>query len=285
MNGNFSFISKLLHWIAGTDEDLIRICPSEIRRHKIIGMTVFVVSILAALSSMFAFHYVLNSIWLSIVLGLFWGILVMCLIRLALSTIHGRTVIERFVSFGTIWGLLLAVVMGVLVALPFNMVLFETDIQTYFQNQIDEAWMVKKQSLEELKSIRMYDEKERLRVYQDEMNSFLGKMKDDPVTEKHELTELKTQIDFQYQKIEVLNDSLSRQINNEEVAFRSKQETYNQGLLPRLKALRTISCESEAPFFVMLLLVLFYITPIMYTCILPNGIYERFKREIVSGGL
>ena len=243
-------------------------------------MTVFTVSILAAFSCVLAVHHVFYSIWLSVVLGLFWGFLVMCLIRLVLSTIRGRTMMKRFVSFGAIWGLLLAVVMGILVSLPLNLVLFKTDIQAYFQNEIDEAWMVKKHSLEELKSIRMNDEKERLRIYQDEMNSFLATKKDANVAEEHELKVLKRRMDFQYQKIEAVNDSLSRQINNEEVAFRSKQETNNHGLLPRLKALRAISQETVVPGLVMLLFIMIFVTPILYTCILPNGVYERLKERL-----
>jgi hypothetical protein len=280
MKKNFDFITKTLLWMSGTDENLIRICPSEINRHKIIGMTVFVVSILAALSFMFVIHYVFHFMWLSMVLGLFWGFSVMCLIRLVLSTIRGRTMMKRFVSLGAIWGLLLAIVMGAFVAIPLNLVLFETDIQTLFQQEIDEAWMVKKQSLEELKFIRMNDEKERLRVYQDEMNSFLAKKKDAHVAEERELKVLKRRMDCQYQRIEAVNDSLLQQINNEEVAFRSKQETKNHGLLPRLKALRAISQETAALVLVMLLFIMIFVTPILYTCILPNGVYERLKERL-----
>ena len=66
---------------SGADKGIIEDCPTEWNKYTGIGATIFFTAVLASLSGGYAIHFAFESIWVSAVFGLLWGLVIFNLDR------------------------------------------------------------------------------------------------------------------------------------------------------------------------------------------------------------
>ena len=72
---------------AAADEHLLKQCPNaEQHKYAGVGATVFFTGLLACASGGYALYTAFDIVWLSVLLGIFWGLLVFNLDRFLVST-------------------------------------------------------------------------------------------------------------------------------------------------------------------------------------------------------
>lgn len=76
-----NFIQDFFITCSGANKDILSKCPTEWNKYSGIGATIFLTSCLAMLSGGYAFNFVFENTWISILFGVFWGIVIFNLDR------------------------------------------------------------------------------------------------------------------------------------------------------------------------------------------------------------
>jgi len=121
-------MTTFLHFAAGVSTEIMAGCPqSERIKYAGIGATVCFTTLMAALSALFAFQLILESIGLSILLSLIWAGLIFNLDRFLISSFRkkGEPVREIFQALPR---LVLAVFIALVISRPLELELFRTEI-------------------------------------------------------------------------------------------------------------------------------------------------------------
>ena len=140
-------ITRFLWWCAGARIEILEECPSDHAKYFGIGGTILFTALMAAFAGAYAFYTAFRSIPLSIFFGIFWGLLIFNLDRYIVATIKddGKASISASEWLSALPRLLMAVLLGFVIATPLELRIFETEIQTVVERlKIDKA--------EELKS-------------------------------------------------------------------------------------------------------------------------------------
>ena len=135
-------LTKFLLWLSVTDPDFIKECPRrELILQTIIGTLILLTSIFAAFAAGYAMHTVFNNWFFSIVLGLLWGIMINTFDRLLVSSfkVSSLSSSEDFILkkffFPILFRLPFAVLIGFTVAVPIELAIFSSQINTYFESE------------------------------------------------------------------------------------------------------------------------------------------------------
>src|SRR5688572_20175708 len=73
---------------SGADLKILEQCPSDRSKYAGIGATIFFTGLFAAMAAAFALYTVFDSYWISILLGLLWGLMIFNLDRYIVSSMR-----------------------------------------------------------------------------------------------------------------------------------------------------------------------------------------------------
>ena len=120
---------------SGADRELLSTCSEgEQNKYAGIGATVFFTALMAAIAASYALYTVFDAIWISVVFGLVWGLLIFNLDRYIVSTMRKR---DRFwkEALQASPRLLLAVIIAVVISKPLELKIFQKEIDRVLLEQ------------------------------------------------------------------------------------------------------------------------------------------------------
>src|SRR5215471_2526397 len=147
----FSVVTKVLVFSSGASYDILSMPQCAIERGKYagIGIIVLLSSVFASLSGAYALYIVPMSLGAASLLAVFWGAFVFVIDRLMLSTLSREMEASRKsirISINMVLGLarrsprlLLAILIGAVVAVPVEIRLFRSEIDGQIQRSLFEA--------------------------------------------------------------------------------------------------------------------------------------------------
>ena len=114
-------------WCSGASKDALNQCSSEHSKYVGIGATVFFTGIFAFLSGAYALYMVFDSIFLSLLFGIVWGLMIFNLDRYIVSSMRkeGRFINEFKLALPRI---VLAIIISIVIARPLELKIFEKEI-------------------------------------------------------------------------------------------------------------------------------------------------------------
>lgn len=125
---NVSGFTKFFWWCSGANQDILMDCPqSEHNKYVGIGATVFFTGVLAMLSGGYALFSVFKSTYTATVFGIVWGLVIFNLDRFIVSTIRKDELFWNEFKL-VLPRLILAVVLGIVIAKPLELKIFENEI-------------------------------------------------------------------------------------------------------------------------------------------------------------
>lgn len=129
-------INEFLWNFAGVNKPLLRQCPNEYSKYAGMGGTILCTAVMAMLSGAYAIYFVFENVYISIAFGIFWGILILNLDRYIVSTMYsdGKHSISWEEFRSAIPRLIIAIFIGVVIATPLEMKLFEERIDIEIAN-------------------------------------------------------------------------------------------------------------------------------------------------------
>jgi hypothetical protein len=142
------YINRFFWWCAGTNVEVLEKCPTDHSKYFGVGGTIVFTALMASFAGGYAFFTAFKSTPLAFAFGVFWGLLIFNLDRYIVSTIgkgDGTSKITKEEWKIAAPRLIMAILLGFVIATPLELKIFETEIQTVVERlKIDKA--------EELKS-------------------------------------------------------------------------------------------------------------------------------------
>ena len=297
-----SLFTKFLWWLSTAEEELLIDAVVDRNRQRIIGMTVLATWAFATLAWTYFFTTVAATIWLAIPLGFFMGFIILTIDR---ALIKG---INKF-STKKLWPLLfrgiLAVTIGVFMAQPALLYLFNKEIKLQTSLDNEKRKKVKSAELNEFYRIKKADltaekenyTKEAAAKYADVIkakDNFLAETDGSGGSGKVGIKTVAMAKKIEYQKLdEAYQNLISTQlpaknfietelknindsIKKEESNFASY---FNDGFLTQIEALSNLIKNNSALQFryylLVMILLLIELMPVIAKTILPSGTYDE----------
>jgi len=298
--------NKFLWWCAGAHQKLLKEFPSEHSKYSGLGGILLATFVLATLSSGYAIHSVFNNWAWTIPFALIWGLIIFNFDRFLVSTMRKYGVSKRKQIWMAIPRLALALLIGLTVARPLEMKIFEKEIDVKMTENLHKK-MQRNDSLLQLENnaLQQSAELERLRAVtrKEAIEDTLHLLQNAYIQEAdgtggsmqrgiEQLTALKR--DAYNKALQQYSPELSQLAGsikdqdsilvNSKAATEQKRKEYeasvhsNIGFLERNKALSDLSSEESSVFWtsllISLLIILIEIGPILSKLIMPIGPYD-----------
>ncbi len=120
---------------SGADRELLSTCSEgEQNKYAGIGATVFFTALMAAIAASYALYTVFDAIWISVVFGLVWGLLIFNLDRYIVSTMRKRDSFWKE-ALQASPRILLALIIAVVISKPLELKIFQKEIDRVLLEQ------------------------------------------------------------------------------------------------------------------------------------------------------
>jgi hypothetical protein len=298
--------SSFLWWCAGAHQKLLSQFPSEQTKYAGLGGVILATFVLAALASGYAIHSVFGNWLWTIGFAIIWGLIIFNFDRFLVSTMRKYGVSKRKQVMMAIPRLFLALLIGLTIARPLELKIFEKEINTRMVQNLREKVQLNDSLLQRENQLVMQsasNERDRLAHRKTAIEDTLRQLQSGYLQEAdgtggsrqrgiETITRLKLQAynqsleqyDPELKKLAAdirYQDSL---LANANASMAEKRKEYertanaNQGFLERNKALADLSAEESSVWWtvalVSMLIILIEIGPVLSKLIMPIGPYD-----------
>jgi hypothetical protein len=308
--------TQFLWWCAGAHQQLLKQYPSEQTKYSGLGGVILATFVLASLSSGYAIHTVFNNWLITIPFAIVWGLIIFNFDRFLVSTMRKYGVSRRKQIWMAVPRLALALLIGLTIARPLEMKIFEKEIDTKVVENVHKKIQLN-DSLLKIENAALTqnatDERNRLTQRKLGIEDTLHQLQQAYVHEADgtggsmqrgidNITRLKlnayTQAQAQYApELAQLTAGIKSQdsiLNTANTGLEEKRKQYeatalaNVGFLERNKALANLIDEESSVFWtsllISLLIILIEIGPILSKLMMPVGPYDiaLAKEELLA---
>lgn len=128
--------SNFLWWCSGAEQELLRKYPTEHTKYSGLGGVLLATFVLAALSSGYALYSIFGSFPMALVFALVWGLIIFNFDRFLVSTMRKYGVSRSQQIRMAIPRIILAILIGVTIARPLELKIFEKEINVKVQENM-----------------------------------------------------------------------------------------------------------------------------------------------------
>lgn len=292
---------------SGADLTLLQNCRGETSKYAGIGATVFFTGLFAALAAGYALYTVFDNIFLAIIFGLLWGLMIFNLDRYIVSSMRKRGKLSSELGMATP-RLILAILISIVIAKPLELKIFEKEIepelvimeQQKYAEQEAQAKLRFQPLDDSLKReiIMLYgaiatETKKRdalVRMAQEEADGTGGSMKKNlgPIYKVKKANadaaeeELILLRERNLSRIKILEDKRSRNDSVQQHVLATLEKGKLNGFSARMEALDRLTSKSNAMFwahgFIILLFIAIETAPVFVKLISKKGPYDNLQK-------
>lgn len=298
--------NNFLWWCAGAHQQLLKQFPSEHSKYSGLGGVLLATFVLAAISSGYAIYSIFNNIGWTLLFAVIWGLIIFNFDRFLVSTMRKYGVSRRKQFWMAVPRIALALLIGVTIARPLELKIFEKEIDTKVVENIHKKIQLNDSLLQAENTALMQTttaERNRLESRKLSLEDTLHRLQQSYVQEAdgtggsgrrgiEALTRLKmdafTHARQQYgPELLLLQADMAKQdsiLAGAKASMEEKRKQYedsakaNVGFLERNKALTDLAGEESSVFWTSLLLslliILIEVGPILSKLIMPVGPYD-----------
>jgi len=297
---------NFLWWCSGAHQKLLRDYPSEHSKYTGLGGVILATFVLASISAGYAIFSVFGNWAWTIGFAIVWGLIIFNFDRFLVSTMRKYGVTKRKQFWMALPRVILAILIGVTIARPLELKIFEKEIDTKVVENLHKKVQLN-DSLLNIENKAQLDlanaERDRLMARKTSLEDTLHRLRQSYVQEAdgtggsgqrgiQELTQLKMdayeiafrQITPEIKQLEAGITSQDSIIATTNASMEQKRKDYaastakNVGFLERNKALTDLAGEESSVFWtgllVSLLIILIEVGPILSKLIMPVGPYD-----------
>jgi hypothetical protein len=311
--------TEFLWWLSTAEKEILVDSVVDRNRYKIIGMTVLATWVFATFTWTYFFNTMVDSVLLSIALGLFMGFIILTIDR---ALIKGITKFNKRKLAPLLFRGLLALTIGTFMAQPAVLYMFDKEIK--LQTSLDNE---KKKKLKQQELIALYKspkdallkDKAALKAELDIKNDAVNKARENFIAEtdgsggsgKVGIKDIAIAKRNEYLKLDVAYQDLVKQtkpkLDSAEAAIKEidskirTEETnftayLNNGFLTRVEALNNLLKNNSTLQFryylIVFILMLIELMPVIAKTMLPSGSYdekvmlrEEMEKEIAHSNI
>lgn len=298
--------NNFLWWCAGAHQKLLREFPSEHSKYSGLGGVILATFVLAAISSGYAIYSIFDNIGWTVLFAAIWGIIIFNFDRFLVSTMRKYGVSRRKQAWMAVPRIALALLIGVTIARPLELKIFEKEIDTKVVENIHKKIQLNDSLLQaENKALMQSTETERNRLVARKLSieDTLSRLQQSYVQEAdgtggsgrrgiEQLTRLKMDA-FNNARLLYMPELAQLQVDiakqdsilaGAKAGLEERRRQYeaaakaNVGFLERNKALTDLASEESSVFWtsmlLSLLIILIEVGPILSKLIMPVGPYD-----------
>lgn len=123
-----SSIKNFFLFCSGIDQEILEKCPSDVNKYVGIGATVFFTGLMALFSGGYALYTVFDSVFLALLFGIAWGLMIFNLDRYIVSSMksHGKFGRDFMIALPR---LALALLLALVISKPLELKIFDKEIK------------------------------------------------------------------------------------------------------------------------------------------------------------
>ncbi|NOU17731.1 MAG: DUF4407 domain-containing protein [Bacteroidales bacterium] len=284
-------------------------CPTQVTKYSTMGTILLITAVMASLSGGYFFFTAFRQIYLAIAFGMFWGVVIFSLDRY-LVTSMGVNQSKKFIN--VLPRVFLAICLGIVVAKPLELKLFEHEIKTELANIKNQLHGEMRSSNAEIAQMdsttrRLENEKGRLHITLSEKKKELDNSETDYYNEikgKNSTTttgeigigpeakrknNIRIQTEKEYEKLKEkvtlrekeINDEmkdLHQKVKDRDKNLQGEAENY-EGPLAEIEALSSLTSKKIilklANIFLTLIFILIETAPVLVKLSQTKGLYEE----------
>lgn len=307
--------NRFLWWCAGAHRDLLKEYPSEHSKYTGLGGVILATFVLATIAASYAVYSVFNSMLWAVLFGVLWGLIIFNFDRFLVSTMRKYGISRRKQIWMAVPRIALALLIGVTIARPLELKIFEKEIDTKVVENVHKKMQLNDSLLQVENNALMQNtetERNRLIARRNAIEDTLHQLQQSYIREAdgtggsgqrgiENLTRLKMNAySGAVQQYRPEMESLANDIRMQDSILATaksglevKRKDYeakalaNIGFLERNKALSDLADEESSVFWTSLLLslliILIEVGPILSKLIMPVGPYDiALAREELS---
>jgi hypothetical protein len=303
------YLTQFLWRCAGVDKQILDYTPYyDHVKYAGIGGIVLATGFLAFISMSFAIWYIFNSIYISLGIGLVWGLIIFNLDRFIISG-TGKGDGKENIGWREIWPggvirIVMATLLGFTISAPLEVYIFQKEIdkQFYKIDQEEQKAEIKKiekiytkspdfnklnadKLIRETKIVELEKERENYqKLAANENTTERGGC--GPKCQKFELMAngVLDRITEQQQKIKIIDIELERfnKEKKDKISKLSEVNNSSHGLLDRVLALERIPGSSVPTWLVRLMFVIIEVAPILFKMMLVKSSYDWMQENVAQ---
>ena len=218
--------SDFFIFCSGANKEIIDDYPTERNKFTGIGATIFLTACLASLSGGYAMNLVFESIWLSILLGIFWGIVIFNLDRYIVSSLRKEKDpnIKEYLKAAP--RIIIAIIIAFVVSKPIELRLFQNVIEKELERIV---------KTEDAK----FDEEEQKRI--NELNRQLASINEQEQNDKMKIFSSNPI----YQGLKDKLPKLEEEINNKEQKIASNKKIISENTSQEIRYRKQVDSETN----------------------------------------
>lgn len=232
--GKLDWFTEAMWWVAGVDKNLLTSCKGEYNKYVGVGTMILITAIMAALSCCYALWYVFKSWGAAIPIGIVWGMAIMFIDRFITSTLHGRNFGDKFFKKGGWVRFCISLLIGIVIAAPLELKVFEDDIRSHITSRNDFVWETEKEKLRSSLETRFDEE---IQGVEDKKLQWESKRKNAEINDNSVYT--KDSIDYETKRLALQNElnntkdstdrvNISRKLGRLKAPTRSNSSDYDE---------------------------------------------------------
>jgi len=298
--------TRFLWWCAGAHQKLLKEYPSEHSRYSGLGGVLLATFVLASLSAGYALYTIFGNWIIAVAFAIVWGLIIFNFDRFIVSTMRKYGVTKRNQTRMAVPRFILALLIGITIARPLEMKIFEKEIDIKTAENIHKKILIN-DSLLALENAALtqaaLEERNRLIARKLSIEDTLHQLQQEYIAEADgtggsmqrgidDLTRLKMNaynaaLQQYGPELALLTAGIKNQdsiLNTSKAAIEQKRQAYekaataNIGFLERNKALSDLSAEESSVWWtslmITLLIILIETGPIIAKLIMPAGPYD-----------
>ena len=128
-------INEFFWLCSGVNRKVLRQCPTEYAKYAGMGGTIFFTACMAALSGGYAISTVFDNTVVSVLFGIFWGMLIFNLDRLIVNTMYsdGKVTISWREFISGLPRIIMAIFLGIVISTPLELKIYEKSIESQIE--------------------------------------------------------------------------------------------------------------------------------------------------------
>ena len=129
-----SYLTRFLWFIAGADIEMLSLCPLDYKKYEAIGMTILMTALVGfAAGSSAAWYFTEDALW-TLVLGLFWSLLIFSIDRSLVVTLKKDPYKKSYYVLPLVFRGFLAILVAGIMSIPLELLVFNGFIQNDIEN-------------------------------------------------------------------------------------------------------------------------------------------------------
>ncbi len=233
-----SYFTRFLWFVAGSDIEMLSLCPLDYKKYEAIGMTILMTALVGfAAGSSAAWYFTEDALW-TLVFGLFWSLLIFSIDRSLVVTLKKDPYKKSYYVLPLVFRGFLAILVAGIMSIPLELLVFNGFIQNDIENYKSDLLKQQHQDSFDAQLAAEYDSKSKsldqlLKSESNKKDDIITSINDKRSERQREVNMLNHPNTTTYNNAQASANGLQRQLNE---LYSLPNSDYRRNRIPGLRS-------------------------------------------------